>query len=399
MNPPTPGRRELKRCNDKILRLGAVVLVLSSALIEFTAAQTSQPAAGRAVYVGEELLKDYDPLPALVTRQTPIDKPRFPVIDIHCHWSIDRDPQALLTAMDRLGIRAAVNLSGGHGDELKEMLAKFTAAAPDRLLIFANIDFDRIDEPDFAQRTVAELEQAKRLGARGLKIFKSLGLSIRDKSGQLVPVDDPRLDPIWRACARLHWPVLIHSGDPIAFFQPVDRHNERWMQLKRHPDWSYFGPQFPSYAQVMAQHYRMIARHRDTVFISAHLANSGEDLATLSRWLEELPNLYVDLAGRVAELGRQPYSARRFLIRFQDRVLFGTDRYPGRKDQPRERIYYRFLETDDEYFNYYDHPFPPEGDWRIYGVFLPDEVLNKIYHENAERALAGLMPRQAGEGR
>jgi predicted TIM-barrel fold metal-dependent hydrolase len=144
----------------------------------------------------------------------------------------------------------------------------------------------------------------------------------------------------------------------------------------------------------------MIARHPRTVFISAHLCNSGEDLQRLSRWLDQRPNVYVDLSGRVAELGRQPYAARKFLIQYQDRVLFGTDRYPGRPDQPRNRIYYRFLETDDEYFNYYDHTFPPEGEWKIYGVFLPDDALEKIYNGNSERALAGKMPLvPRGEGR
>jgi predicted TIM-barrel fold metal-dependent hydrolase len=280
------------------------------------------------------------------------------------------------------------------------MLSKFTAVAPDRLLIFANVDFKRIDELDFGKAAAAELEHARELGARGLKIFKSLGLTIKDMSGQVVAIDDPRLDPIWDICGKLKMPVLIHAADPVAFFRPVDRRNERWMQLKRHPDWSFHGPGFPTYEQVLAQQDRMIARHPQTVFISAHLSNSGEDLARLSRWLDETPNVYVDISGRVPELGRQPYAARRFLIRYQDRVLFGTDRYPGRADQPRNRIYYRFLETDDEYFDYYDHPFPPEGEWKIHGVFLPDEVLRKIYHENAERALAGLMPRAISvEGR
>src|SRR5262245_48576279 len=322
--------------------------------------------AGIAVWVGDELLKDYSPKSTLVTRQTLIDKPKFPVVDIHCHWTLERDPHALLAAMDDLRETRDINLSGGYGEQLKQMLTKFTAAAPDRLLIFANIDFKRIDEPDFGSHMAADLEQARQLGARGLKIFKDLGLTIKDKSGRVVPIDDPRLDPIWDKCAELKMPVLIHAGDPIAFFQPIDRNNERWMQLRRHRDWNFDGPGFPTYDQVLAQQDRMIARHPRTVFISAHLSNSGEDLQRLSHWLDERPNVYVDLSGRVAELGRQPYSARRFLIRHQDRVLFGTDRYPGRPDQPRNRIYYRFLETDDEYFNYYDHTFPPEGEWKIY---------------------------------
>jgi predicted TIM-barrel fold metal-dependent hydrolase len=340
------------------------------------------------------MVKAYHPTPALVTKQTTVEKPRFPAIDIHCHWSIGEDPAALLRAMDAHGLSRAINLSGGFGDALDRMLAKFHAAAPDRLLVFCNLDFQRIDDPTFAADAAAYLESARAGGVSGLKVFKDLGLTVRDRSGRLVPVDDPRLDPAWAACARLKMPVLIHSGDPVAFFQPVDGRNERWMQLKRHPDWSFGRPGFPSYDQVMAQHLRMIARHPDTVFISPHLANSGEDLARLAGWLDAHPNLYVDLSGRVSEIGRQPYAARRFLLKYQDRVLFGTDRHPARTDQPRYRVYYRFLETDDEYFDYYENDFPPEGEWKIYGVSLPDEALRKIYSANAERALAGLMPLQ-----
>ena len=294
--------------------------------------------------------------------------------------------------MDDLGVERSVNLSGGFGPQLDRMLTRYHQAAPGRLAIFANIDFSRIDAPTFASEHVAMLEQAKTRGLAGVKIFKNLGLTIRDASGRVVPIDDPRLDPIWAACARLKLPVLIHSADPVPFFQPIDRNNERWMQLKRHPDWSFYGPQFPPRDTVMAQRNHVFERHPKTVFIAAHLADDAQDLKALSALLDRYPNVYADISGRVAELGRQPYAARKFLLKYQDRVLFGTDRYPGRPDQPRYRIYYRFLETDDEYFNYYDHPYPPTGEWKIYGVFLPDEVLKKIYHQNAERALAGQLP-------
>jgi predicted TIM-barrel fold metal-dependent hydrolase len=360
-----------------------------------TTSPTTAPVAGVAVYVGDELLRDYRPDSGLVTPVTRVDRSRFPVTDIHCHWTLAQDPRQLLRAMDQLNIRRAVNLSGGSGQGLERMLARFHTVAPDRLLIFCNIDFGRIDEPGFTENVVRFLQDARQKGVAGLKVFKNLGLTTKDKSGRVIPVDDPRLDPIWNACGRLGMPVLIHSADPAAFFRPVDRHNERWMQLRRHPDWSFFGPQFPGYDEVLAQHLRVVERHRRTVFISAHLANSGEDLAKLSVWLRRHPNLYADLSGRVPELGRQPYAGRRFLIEFQDRVLFGTDRYPGRIDQPRERIYFRYLETADEYFDYYDNPFPTEGEWRIYGAHLPDDVLRKIYDGNADRALHGLMPLDA----
>ena len=378
--PPSPSAR------------GPVSTATATAPADVGRPATRDARAGTAVYVGDEMLRDYKPEPTLVAKRTRVDRPKFPVVDVHCHWSMAEDPRRLLAAMDALGVRRAVNLSGGNGPDLDRMLDRCRAADADRLLVFCNLDFGRIDDPAFGTDAAAELERAERRGAAGLKVFKSLGLTVKDKAGTVVAVDDPRLDPVWAACGRLKLPVLIHSGDPLAFFQPVDAKNERWTQLKRHPDWSFHGPGFPTYEQVMAQHNRVVRRHPDTVFVSAHLANGGEDLARLSAWLDEHPNLYVDLSGRVAELGRQPYAARRFLVRYQDRVLFGTDRYPGRPDQPRNRIYYRFLETDDEYFDYHDHPFPPEGDWKIYGVFLPDEVLRKVYHANADRALAGLVP-------
>jgi len=345
--------------------------------------------AGVAVFVGHEMIRGYDPTAMLVTPETIIVRARFPVVDVHCHWWLGRrspSVDAVLAAMDEMNIAVAVNLSGGWGDALGAMLA-WCAAAPERLLVFANIDFSRIDEPAFGDEMTAFLRDAKSRGVRGLKIFKDLGLTIRDGSGALVPVDDPRLDPIWRACAELELPVLIHSGDPAAFFEPVDERNERWMQLKRHPSWSFHGDEFPDREEVFAQRERLFARHPGTTFIAAHLGDLAEDLERAGALLDAHPNVVMDISGRVAELGRQPYSARRFLIRYQDRVLFGTDRYPGRPDQPRERIYFRFLETDDQYFKYHDHPFPPTGEWRIHGVFLPDEALRKIYFENAARVL------------
>jgi predicted TIM-barrel fold metal-dependent hydrolase len=226
----------------------------------------------------------------------------------------------------------------------------------------------------------------------GLKVFKSLGLTTRDANGALIAVDDPRLDPIWAACGRLGMPVLIHTADPVAFFSAPDECNERWMQLQRHPSWSFHGPAFPSRDELFAQRDRMITRHPGTTFICAHVGSHADDLAAADRFLTAHPNAYVDISGRVGALGRQPFTARAFLIEHQDRVIYGTDRFPGRPDQPRYRIYFRFLETADEYFDYYDHPFPPAGDWRIYGVDLPDDVLRKIYYGNSDR----ILPRAGG---
>jgi predicted TIM-barrel fold metal-dependent hydrolase len=340
---------------------------------------------GTSLYVGSATVRGFQPRSMLVTDETRVDRARFPAVDVHCHWTVDADPHAMLAAMDERNVARAVNLSGGWGADLDRMLERFRAVSRDRFIIFCNVDFSTIDDPDFGPRTAASLAAAQRKGAAGLKIFKDLGLRIRDGSGRLVPVDDRRLDAVWSACGRLGMPVLIHTGDPAAFFRPIDRHNERWMQLRRHPSWSFHGDEFPSREEVLAQRNHMMRRHPRTTFIGAHLGGSAEDLAEAGRVLDAHPNLYVDISGRVAELGRQPYAARRFFIEHQDRILFGTDRYPGRPDQPRYRIYYRFLETDDEHFRYHDHPFPPTGDWRIYGISLPDEVLRKVYHENADR--------------
>lgn len=376
----------------------AIVVTIFSILASACAAQTTLPdevavkGTGHALHANGELLEDYDPRPALVTKITSVPKPKFPAIDIHCHWGHEQDPAALLSAMDAQGVITAVDLSGGSGAQLDRLLKRFAANAPERLLIFCNIDFSQIDQPEFVEKNVAYLRDAKQRGVRGLKIFKSLGLTVKDQRGNRVPVDDVRLGPIFDACGQLGLPVLIHSGDPPPFFQPVDRFNERWLQLARHPDWSFAGAGFPTFEQVMDEHFRMIRAHPQTVFISAHMANLGDDLVALGRRLDECPNLYVDISGRVEELGRQPFAARKFFIRYQDRILFGTDRYPGRQDQPRNAIYYRFLETDDEYFKPYDHPFAPSGDWRIYGLALPDEVLVKVYNQNATRALANERP-------
>jgi len=355
-----------------------------------------EPKIGTAVYVGDKVLWGYKPTPALVTDVTAVDKPKFPAIDVHCHWSLEQDPEAMLAAMDRLGLKVAVNLSGGDGsdDKFDRMIERFASRAPGRLLIMCNLDFDGIGEDGWTEKQVTWIEKARANGAVALKVFKSLGLTIKDSDGKLVPVDDPRLDPVWAKCGELGMPVLIHSADPVAFFTPTDATNERWMQLTRRPNWSFHGEPYPARDEVLAQRDRMIKRHPETTFIGAHVANNAEDLDRVARDLDAMPNLVVDISGRVAELGRQPYSARRFFLKYQDRILFGTDRYPGRPDQPRYTIYYRFLESDDEYFDYYDHDFPPTGEWKIYGLFLPDAVLKKVYHDNAARVLGLKQPQR-----
>jgi len=231
------------------------------------------------------------------------------------------------------------------------------------------------------QRQARQLEESFQAGAKGLKIHKTLGLGYRFKNGDLMPIDDPKLIPVWQMCAKYDRPVVIHSADPAAFFTPLDRFNERWHELGSHPNWLFHGDEFPSRDEVLAQRNRVFARHPETIFICAHFANNPEDLGAVGRWLDLYPNMYVDIDARISELGRQPYTARKFFLKYQDRIMFGTDTAP---DRDAYRMYYRFLESDDEYFD------PASGHhrqgfWMIYGLFLPKEVLQKIYHKNAER--------------
>jgi predicted TIM-barrel fold metal-dependent hydrolase len=236
----------------------------------------------------------------------------------------------------------------------------------------------------------AELATVKQRGANGLKIFKQFGLEYKNADGSLIRIDDARWNPIWQACGETALPVLIHVADPAAFFLPIDQTNERWEELHRHPDWSFFGPRFPAHEELLAALLRVVKAHPETTFISAHMASNAEDLATVGQWLDEYPNLYIEIASRIAELGRQPVTARRFLLKYQDRVLFGTD---GPWPEERVRLYWRFLETEDENFPYSERPFPPQGLWNIYGINLPDDVLRKIYYENAARIVPGVRER------
>ena len=239
-----------------------------------------------------------------------------------------------LDEMDAAGVRTVVNLDGGWGQRLKETLAALDEAHPGRFLTYALIDFSGIDEPGWSEREAARLAESFEAGAKGLKFHKTLGLGVRYKDGRFLPVDDPKLDPIWEVCARYKRPVEIHTGDPGAFFTPLDRYSERWHELNEHPEWLFHGKDFPGRSELHAQRIRVIARHPNTTFICAHMANDGEDLAEVGRWLDAYPNMYVDIDARISELGRQPYTARRFFLKYQDRIMFGTDTAPNRDGLP-----------------------------------------------------------------
>lgn len=348
------------------------------------------------------LLKYFRPKSKLHVKQTDLQRAKFPVVDVHTHFRhrFRHSPEqldAFVELMDRNNIAVCVSLDGQLGDDFREHAAYLWTKYPNRFLIFANIDWQgdgAADDPatwachrdDFGARMAERLGEAKQLGASGLKVFKQFGLGYQNSDGSLIKIDDPRWDPIWKACGELGLPVIIHTADPAAFFDEIDETNERWEELHRHPEWSFPAEKFPSREELLAARNRVIKRHPDTNFIAAHVASSAEDLATVSEWLNEYPNLYVGFASRIGELGRQPYTSRRFVVEHADRILFSTD---GPWPEARIRLYWRFLETYDEYFPYAENEFPPQGFWNIYGIGLPDAVLKKVYHGNALKLIPG----------
>lgn len=342
----------------------------------------------------ELYLRDFRPRPRLFSKTTEVLKPRFPAIDAHNHlgqlfgggWD-SRPVTELLDRLDEAGVETYVDLDGGWGEEmLRRHLDYFKAAAPERFQIFGGVDWPAWSEQGdrFGEWAAGRLRAQAAAGAQGLKIWKPLGLHVRDHLGQLVAVDDPRLDPLWATAGELDLPVMIHVADPVAFFDPLDRTNERWEELHNHPDWHFPSPPYPPFQAILDGLATLVGRHPDTTFIGAHAGCYAENLAWVSQLLEACPNFYVDISARISELGRQPYSARRFILDHADRVLFGTDAGP---DLATYRIYYRFLETDDEYFDYGPGEIPGQGRWRIYGLYLPDDVLERVYHLNARRML------------
>lgn len=360
-------------------------------------------------------LKDFKPRSMLRVPKTRIERPRFPVIDAHTHltWSrqvrsgvsvgeditVFAKPEDLLPVMDRKGIRTLVNLTGGVGKGLEESIRLFDHAAPGRFLTLTEPSYEHFPASNYAQLQGEAIAHAQRVGARGLKLLKTLGLYLREQldSGPLVAVDDPRFDTMWEACAAYNMPVFLHVSDPEAFFLPTDEYNERYEELANHPDWSFYGPEFPSNAEILAARDRLIARHPKTTFALMHVGNWAENLDAVADCLDRFPNTLVDISARIGELGRQPRTAQRFFDRYQDRILFGTDAVPSPygDDVPQQlfgdelyEIYYRFLETEDEYFDYAPAEIPPQGRWSIYGLGLTDTILRKIYHDNAARILS-----------
>ncbi len=346
------------------------------------------------------LLRDFKPKPMLHVSVHDVVRARFPVIDVHNHVNDSRGaerahipPEQILEVMDHCNIQKIVILTGMWGERLQKIIDELVKPNPDRFMVFTQIDWSKMDDPNFSQLMVKQIDDAVARGARGLKVLKELGLLVRDKSGKLVTVDDSRLDPIWAECGRLGVPVAIHVSDPEAFFLPLDGTNERYEELMERPDWHFYGPRFPSKQSILEARDRVFARHPNTTFISLHVANWPENLDYVSALLNRCPNVVVEFGAREAELGRQPRRARRFFLEYQDRILFGTDNLPR---AAMYRNYFRWLETADEYFDYWGSP--GQGRWQIYGLDLPDQVLEKVYHLNADRIFAQFKGRTSGGG-
>ena len=328
---------------------------------------------------------EYAPVSTLVVPEHPIIRAKYPFVDVHAH---QRNPSeswvdTLVKEMDAMNMGTMVNLSGGSGERLRSTVEAMEKRYPGRFVVFANIDFSTFLEPAFGERAAAQLEIDVENGARGLKIFKNLGMFLKDSDGSIVAADDPRLDPIWAKCAELEIPVLIHVGEPAPFFEPHDRYNERWYELKERPERKRPPDEFGSWEGMMAKQHNLFRRHPNTTFINAHLGWLGNDLTSLGDLLDELPNVYTEIGAVLAELGRQPRFAHDWLVKYQDRVMFGKDAWG-----PAEyHVYFRTLETADEYFKYYRKR---HAHWRIYGLELPDDVLRKLYYENALRVIPDL---------
>jgi predicted TIM-barrel fold metal-dependent hydrolase len=354
-------------------------------------------------FLTELPLHAFRPRPRLRVAEHDVPRARFPAVDAHNHlgrwlaregeWAVP-DVGELLALMDGCNLRAIINLDGGWGEELERNLDRYDRAHPDRFATCCHLDWREAVSPGFADRLVASLRRSAAAGARGVKVWKDLGLHVRDDRGELLLPDDPRLSDVWDAAGELGLPVLIHTADPVAFFDPADETNERLEELLQHPDW-WFGDRgrFPPFERLIEALEALVASHPRTTFVGVHVGSYAEDLGWVGRMLDTYRNFHVDIAARIAELGRQPRAAGRLMREHPDRVLFGMDLTP---DAAEYGIHFRFLETEDEHFRYSTDEIPPQGRWAIHGLGLPDEVLRRVYAENALRLIRGLGPSPRG---
>jgi len=326
----------------------------------------------------------YNPVSTLVVPRHLLTHSKFPFIDVHNHQDMpSQDLSVLIKDMDKMNMKVMINLSGNNGDRLRKSVQNIKSKYPQRFIIFANLNFSGIGESGWTERTLKQLEQDVKNGANGLKIFKNLGFSVTDESGTRVKVDDSRLDAVWQKCGELKIPVLIHTADPNSFWDPADEKNERWLEIITHPGRKRGADNPIPFKQLIEEQHRMFRKHPETTFIAAHFGWYANDLQTLGNLLDEMPQMNVEFGAVIAELGRQPRTARKFFEKYQDRILFGKDSWV-----PEEyNTYFRVLETDDEYFPYHKkyHAF-----WSMYGIALPDSILKKIYYKNALKIIPNI---------
>ena len=323
-------------------------------------------------------IEEYSPKSTLKVKETQLTRSKFPFVDVHNH-QFDmpvKNLSKLVAEMDSLNMAFMVNLSGFRGLYLQQSLKNIQKNAPNRFGLFLNVDFESIDDEDFAVTQTALIDSAVQAGVMGLKVYKSLGLTDRDSKGQRIAINDPRLAPVWEACGKNGIPVLIHSGEPSSFWDPKDKYNERWLELRQKPGRFRDPATNPSFEEVLAEQHAIFEKHPNTLFINAHLGWMGNDLDRLGAHLDRYPNVYTEIGAVLAELGRQPQRARQFFIDYQDRILFGKDSYSVSEYY----TYFRVLETDDEYFDYYRKR---HAHWKMYGLSLPDSILQKLYYKNA----------------
>ena len=332
--------------------------------------------------------EDYNPPSSLKVEGQEIKKAKFTFIDVHSHlWDMPvMNLDNLISEMNEINMGYIINLSGsGFGPQaakdlyFDKSIKNIQENHPNRVGLFLNVDFESIDDENYAETQVKIIRDAVEKGAIGLKVYKSLGLRNKDSKGKRIRVDDERIGPIWDVCGELGIPVLIHSADPFQFWLPKDDQNERWFELKEKPSRYYGDSDFiPPFEDIINEQHTIFRRHKNTTFINAHLGWMGNDLQKLGQHLDEFPNVMTEFGAVIAELGRQPKTAKQFFIDYQDRILFGKDSY----NKEEFYTYFRVLESNDEYFNYFRkrHAF-----WKMYGLNLPDEVLKKIYYKNALR--------------
>jgi len=329
--------------------------------------------------------EEYNPPSSLVVSENPVSRAKFPFIDVHSHQRRmgDRDLKKLIADMDAMNMGVMVNLSGGSGKVITDAITNIKANGDNRFIVFANVNFNGIGTDGWSEKAVAQLEKDFKAGANGLKVFKNLGFSVKDKEGNRVTVDDPRINAIWAKCAEYGMPVLIHSADPKQFWEPFDANNERWLELKTRPRRKREDNNPAPWLTIIEEQHNLFKNHPNTTFIAAHMGWYTNDLKYLGSLLDAMPNMMVEIGAVIAELGRQPKMANTFFEKYQDRVLFGKDAY-NPDEYP---TYFRVLETEDEYFPYYKkyHAY-----WKMYGLGLPDEILKKLYYKNAIRIIPGI---------